>query len=72
MFALSPKQNLTIEDLPPTSYAILGHIKKAYYTWGELLIYLDGTIHLDPKQFGYGAICIWCVFVCDALMMLTR
>ena len=54
-FLYHQSKNITIEDLPPTSYAILGHIKRAYYTCHVMLTCLDGKIHLDPQQFGYEA-----------------
>ena len=46
-------KNMTVDQLPPTSYSTLGHIKRAYYTCHVLLNSLDGKIVLDPKDYGY-------------------
>lgn len=46
-------KNLTVEELPPTSYATQGHIMRAYYTCYVMLNSLDGKIDIDPKAFGY-------------------
>jgi hypothetical protein len=45
-------KNVTFADLPPTSFAIKGHIRRSFYAAYIQLNCLDNP-DLDPKQFGF-------------------
>ena len=45
-------KNITFADLPPTSFAIRGHILHAFYATYMQLHYLDNP-DLDPTEFGF-------------------
>ena len=45
-------KNITIADLPPTSYQLRGHILRALYSTHLQLNCMQGVV-IDPRQFGF-------------------
>ena len=43
----------SLEDLPPTSYSIRLHIKRAYLATYEMISIFTSQASLDPRQFGF-------------------
>jgi hypothetical protein len=51
-FSLYHHSNLTVDSLPPPSYALVGHIQRAFYSAFNQINCLEIT-RLDPKDYGY-------------------